>query len=105
MFENTIKLEDVLYHFDFIQYTIGTLLGIAFSTFILSFVNEIFFPLIENVFRMKTLSELVLYNMQLGKFFIKLIYFGIVLLIVYLIVWIIMRPYVSHIIKKEENAI
>ena len=100
---SVITVQNVLRHFDFIQFALGTTIGISFNHIALSLTNDIVFPLIENFFNLKALDHLVWYNMEIGKFLVNLIYFSIIVAFVFLVIWKIMAPYVADIIKDREK--
>jgi len=97
---------DFLIHYNFIQLALGTVLGMAFNQIVLSFVDDLLFPLIGRWFKIKNLADLVWANMEVGKFLINFIYFIIVIGSISLVFMLIFFPYLKQSVqeaKKEDH--
>ena len=93
--------------FSIISSLIGLALGFSFQNIVKELVNNIIMPLLKFIFGNKSNSLTI----KIGKqdiyfipFISSIIQFGLVLLIIYLVVWKIFKPTILQIVKARNSV-
>ena len=99
-----LKVVDILSYFSFIEFSIGTALGIASKDFIYEITDSLVLPILSIGLNIKNLNNAYVYNLgksniYFGKVLYDFIRFIILILLILILINYIMQPMIKKIIE------